>query len=111
MPHIVPCPAPHVRFADAELEVTEDGRRRRRRRSTHDSGSRDAGGEQEELVIADILEKEQLAMRKKSHECPVPKPRGVVREILGFKKDKTTEEFSRPRVETTIIPRSSGKDS
>ena len=32
-----------------------------------------------------VIQEEREAMRKRGHECPVPKPRGWVGEVLGFR--------------------------
>ncbi|KAK7743089.1 hypothetical protein SLS53_004174 [Cytospora paraplurivora] len=34
LPHLLPCPAPRVTYADGEIVVDQDGKRRRRRRPT-----------------------------------------------------------------------------
>ncbi|MCJ1455907.1 hypothetical protein MMC28_006264 [Mycoblastus sanguinarius] len=98
MPHIVPCPAPRVKFADAELEITADGRRRRRRRRLTESPT-DASSDEDSSSVQ-ISEEEKIMMRRKSHECPVPKPRGLVGEVLGFKKKIEDDTISAPRIET-----------
>lgn len=59
---------------------------------------------------ADELLDEGAAMARKARECPVPKPGGVIGEVLGFKK---TDEGNRPpvRVETgSIRSRSIGEE-
>ena len=103
MPHIIPCPAPRVKFADSDFEITEDGKRRRRRPA--DCSKEDHDGGKRELAMPVISEEEKLAMRRKSHECPVPKPKGIIGEVLGFKKEGTAEKAPRPRIETTEISR------
>ena len=39
-------------------------------------------------------------MRKKAHECPVPKPPGIIGRVLGFKEEDSKEGLNRPRVVT-----------
>lgn len=100
MPHIVPCPAPRVKFADSDFEVMEDGRRRRRRRTTEaqiDEKSEVDRGKQMPLHMA---EEEKAMMRKKAHECPVPKPPEVIGRVLGFKGEDSGERQSRPGIVT-----------
>ena len=113
MPHILPCPAPRVKFADGDFEVTEDGKRRRRRRPADALTPLDSGGEGEGAVASslEVSEEEKITMRKKSHECPVPKPRGFIGEVLGFRKEETAEKLPWPRIETTKVPRSRSEDS
>lgn len=106
MPHILPCPAPRVEFADAEFEYSEDGRRRRRRRRPPEpvadvSGGDESFGGVEEEEALDARDEMELR-RKKAHECPVPKPGGVIGEVLGFRKAREEE---RPRIETTLLDR------
>jgi cytochrome c oxidase assembly factor 2 len=69
LPHIIPCPVPHRTrmYADGELpNITEDGKRRRRKIKSKDDIDAEA---------------KKAAVR----ECPIPKPKGLVGEILGFK--------------------------
>lgn len=47
------------------------------------------------------IEEEQLAMRKRAHECPIPKPKGAIGEILGIQKRREEQEIT----ETSIEPR------
>lgn len=100
MPHIVPCPAPRVKYADSDIEVMEDGRRRRRRRTTDAPIDESFGAERAAQTSLYISEKEKDRMRKKAHECPVPKPPGVIGRILGFNVEDREEERPRPRVVT-----------
>lgn len=94
LPHILPCPAPRVAYAD-------DGtmkRRRRRKTNENDVGaptdtaveeSGDVLGEERGGDGGDVL----------GRECPIPKPSGLVAqvsEILGFKgtgDDKRTSSM------------------
>ncbi|KAI4265597.1 MAG: hypothetical protein L6R38_009301 [Xanthoria sp. 2 TBL-2021] len=94
MPHIFPCPAPRTQFAD--YEITEDGKQRRRRRPSSKGSETENDVPQHHAVTQEqvMTETEQEALRKKAHECPVPKPGGRIGEMLGFpKKD---EQVSRP---------------
>ena len=103
MPHIVPCPAPRVKFADSDFEITKDGKRRRRRPA--DGSEENDAAENGNLALPVISEEEKLAMSTKSHECPVPKPRGIIGGVLGFKKEETAEKAPRPRIEITSVSR------
>lgn len=106
-PHILPCPVPAAR-ADA---ADPDRPRRRRRRCQHDehgniipgtetqattSGATDVlglGAEKER----DLREEERRVPR--GRECPVPKPGGLVGQILGIKKEERGEMPMIVRVE------------
>lgn len=63
--------------------------RKQRRKSSHPSGQ--TGGSEHEQEIDDEIarfrqmEEEAKRMAKIRRECPVPKPGGVIGEILGFK--------------------------
>ncbi|KAE8447663.1 hypothetical protein EG329_010469 [Mollisiaceae sp. DMI_Dod_QoI] len=82
LPHVLPCPAPRVAYAD---DGTPQQGKRRRRRKCSDAG----GNEVKDSVVeesGDEIEGEGLdRVRKSKRECPVPKPGGIVGEILGFK--------------------------
>ena len=51
-----------------------------------------------------ISEEERISMRKKAHECPVPKPPGFIGRALGFRSEDSTEEEPRPPVVTQRDP-------
>jgi cytochrome c oxidase assembly factor 2 len=91
MPHILPCPAPRVAYADAEGEVN---RRRRGRSKNAEGGTEqtDSANRRSEQVMG-ITDQELARMvtereetRKKGRECPVPKPGGWVGEWFGWKR-------------------------
>lgn len=99
MPHIIPCPAPRIAFAEGEqISISEDGRGRRlRRRRKEDEGQEDSTSEEESVRLLD--QKKELI--KKARECPVPKPMGIIGSMLGSGKGE--EEVAMPpkvRVET-----------
>lgn len=78
-PHILPCPVNPKQFADT-IEGPDGQpmrRRRRRRQATEDSDSE--GGITEEL-----LDQAYVSEHKKRRECPVPKPGGIVGQVMGF---------------------------
>lgn len=84
LPHILPCPAPRVAYADGEIIEDENGRRRRRRRpQIQDPEVRDGIIEFKNLAQDDLMDK------RGKRECPVPKPGGIVGELLGFQKSSS----------------------
>ena len=89
LPHILPCPAPRVTFADGE--IAPDGRRRRRRRP--ETSETDEGV----IQVAGVPEGAASA-RAAKRECPVPKLGGVVGGLLGFEKSTPGSE-PRPRLD------------
>lgn len=99
MPHIIPCPAPRLAFAEGEqISISEEGRRRRRRRRRKDDqGQEDSISEEESVTLLD----QRQESIKKARECPVPKPMGIIGSLLGSGKGE--EEAAIPpkvRVET-----------
>ena len=98
IPHIVPCPAPRVKFADAEMEGLEKGQRRRVRAVTDQEAGDMVGNGQ--LTSQRIhSEEEEAALRKRAHECPVPKPQGIIGQVLGFKRVEREEAAPPTKVE------------
>jgi len=69
-PHLLPCPVQPRAFADSEMPT--DQRKRRRKRCLD--------GPREESTA------EQCEGGERKRECPVPKPRGLVGQILGFER-------------------------
>lgn len=81
LPHVLPCPAPRVSYADGEIIEDQNGRKRRRRRSpAQDAEVKDGVVEFKNIAQVDFIEKDG------KRECPVPKPGGIVGELLGFRK-------------------------
>lgn len=109
MPHILPCPAPRVNFADSDFEVPEDGRRRRRR-SSEASIEDEPSTERRNQMPLHISEEEKAVMRKKAHECPVPKPPGIIGRVLGFQGEDSRGEQSRPQIVTQKVSKTREDD-
>lgn len=95
LPHLIPCPAPRVAYADGEIYTLPDGtqRRRRRRRCIEDGESEVLGNGTRrgykgviETRSGDVEEVSDIVDGNRGRECPIPKPRGKVGEILGFKQ-------------------------
>lgn len=78
----------------------EDGRRRRRRRTSEGLSEEGTGADGTKRLPLHISEEEKALMRKKAHECPVPKPPGIIGRLLGFKGEDSREEQPRPRIVT-----------
>ncbi|GAW21592.1 hypothetical protein ANO14919_111150 [Xylariales sp. No.14919] len=114
LPHILPCPAPRVAYADV---ASPDGSRRRtRRRSQHATEVKDGiaqfegvsetsgtGGEGTETSTLT-----STAPRGK-RECPVPKPGGVIGQMIGFKKEEPNNTGI-SRTENTVEKISANND-
>ncbi|KAF2143881.1 uncharacterized protein K452DRAFT_224694 [Aplosporella prunicola CBS 121167] len=80
LPHILPCPVPARAFADAGANDIEPGQRRRRRRN---SAIDSDGAESSQNQLAADSDADFVNGRP-MRECPVPKPGGLVGQILGF---------------------------
>jgi hypothetical protein len=110
MPHLFPCPAPRRTFADSEMTITADGQQvpriRRRRRKDVELDSESArpryptppGAVDEEVSTFFQMEEEAEKLARVGHECPVPKPKGVLGELLGFRNARGTQS---PQAEAT----------
>ncbi|KAI9649555.1 hypothetical protein NHQ30_002135 [Ciborinia camelliae] len=124
LPHVLPCPAPRVAYAD-DGSGSQRPRRRRRKCPVDEVGEQEgeqeqgrrelkiAGGEREgkgqykdfnekmrkEMDSSPELEEdvEEIEGGRKpaKRECPVPKPGGIVGGILGF-KSSVDEKGSKP---------------
>ncbi|KAJ6102569.1 hypothetical protein N7486_004996 [Penicillium sp. IBT 16267x] len=104
LPHVFPCPAPRRTFADSEMTITADGqqvprmRRRRRRDMELDSEMprpghpTPSGTADEEVTTFFQMEEEAENLAHIGHECPVPKPKGVIGELLGFHNARGSEQ-------------------
>jgi cytochrome c oxidase assembly factor 2 len=97
LPHVIPCPAPRIAYADGETDIDGTPKRRKRRKCPNPDGSRKEGlneaKEQEDgLVDDEDSVKGGGGETRLRRECPVPKPSGIVGEILGFKSDSSREQ-------------------
>jgi len=96
LPHALPCPAPRLVRADGEMP---DGTpRKRRRRKIVESGDGQAvilkGAQAEEGRVEELESEQQMPLPKR--ECPVPKPGGMVGEILGFSPSSSNGKGAKP---------------
>ncbi|KAJ5246214.1 alpha-1-3-mannosyltransferase [Penicillium chermesinum] len=106
LPHVFPCPSPRRTFADSEMIMTADGQhisrvRRRRRRDIEtetEPETETARPDQpspapveDEVSTFFQMEAEAKRLAQLNHQCPVPKPRGIIGELLGFHTSSDTE--------------------
>ncbi|KAE8146232.1 hypothetical protein BDV25DRAFT_143894 [Aspergillus avenaceus] len=93
LPHLFPCPAPRRTLADSEMIVTADGQqvpriRRRRRKDAEmlapEGNALPQTQQPDEVSTFFQMEEEAERLAKLGRECPVPKPGGVLGELLGF---------------------------
>lgn len=90
VPHILPCPVDRRQFADA-VEVGPDGKRRRRRRRVED----EKGAAEETSTAGGGLDASgDGSAGRPARECPVPKPGGLVGQIMGFERQQQERERS-----------------
>lgn len=84
----------------------EDGRRRRRRRRTIETPIDESSGvDGEKQMPLNMTEEERDMMRKRAHECPVPKPPKIIGRVLGLKSEDGGEELSGPTKVTRKAPK------
>ncbi|KAI1462063.1 hypothetical protein F4805DRAFT_192663 [Annulohypoxylon moriforme] len=94
LPHILPCPSPRVKYADSEMAA--DGTRRRRRRKPEPAEAKggivqfESPSEDFEKIAAET--RGTATRARKERECPVPKPGGVIGDIMGFNKSKIADD-------------------
>ncbi|BCS19228.1 uncharacterized protein APUU_12056A [Aspergillus puulaauensis] len=102
IPHVFPCPSPRRTFADSEMIITPDGQQiqriRRRRRKDADDIPEGNILPQPSSTVADEevstflqLEEEAKRFSAPGRECPVPKPTGIIGDLLGFSNRTTTQ--------------------
>ncbi|KAK1782478.1 hypothetical protein QBC45DRAFT_223388 [Copromyces sp. CBS 386.78] len=91
VPHILPCPAPRVAFADGDMSADGQPKRRRRRRVENTEGK-------DEILQFETEPGPSDADRARAlkRECPVPKPGGALGSMLGFHKDDNNNNPSSP---------------
>ncbi|KAJ0425515.1 hypothetical protein BJY00DRAFT_274418 [Aspergillus carlsbadensis] len=114
IPHVFPCPAPRRTFADSEMIMTADGQqiqrvRRKRRKDAEMTAQEESMPartpfvSEEEVSTFLQLEEEAALLSKPGRECPVPKPTGILGDLLGFSKQSFTQtsqtESRRPDAE------------
>ncbi|KAK2808298.1 hypothetical protein FQN50_004857 [Emmonsiellopsis sp. PD_5] len=115
IPHLFPCPAPRHAYADSGMAISADGQQkmvRKRRRKVADQSDEVPGGTTPTATIdasqgldAEIakfrqMEEEARNLASVKRECPVPKPGGVVGQMLGFKnRDESRGRDGIPRAD------------
>ncbi|KAK7927007.1 hypothetical protein PG985_004005 [Apiospora marii] len=91
LPHMLPCPAPRVKYADCE--VSPDGTRRRRRRKPEPVEVKDEMAQ----FQSSNEDFDRLSSAQSKRECPVPKPGGVIGGLMGFKAKGDKDNNQHPR--------------
>ena len=84
-------------LADSESEKHQYSQKRRRK--IQNPQSELESGDPTGATSSSISVEEQLAARNRAHECPVPKPRGVLGRFLGFDEDASKPKPARTQVE------------
>jgi cytochrome c oxidase assembly factor 2 len=105
MPHLLPCPVQPRAFADGPSLGDNQQKRRRRRRRTPEEMEPSGSGEEQ----LDPLAQMHLEVGRK-RECPVPKPGGLVGQILGFPVRKEEGLLPPVRIEKFSDRRRKEKD-
>ena len=84
LPHLLPCPVDRRQFADSVEGA--DGKLRRRKKRDEMTG--------EDSAVRSLQSQQVDETGRKKRECPVPKPSGLVGQMMGFEqkeKDKPME--------------------
>ncbi|KAF1948875.1 hypothetical protein CC80DRAFT_482194 [Byssothecium circinans] len=89
-PHLLPCPVDPRTLADSADPDALSGepRKRRRRRISREETCNDVMSEERRKV----KEVDEWATPKRERECPVPKPGGLIGQVLGLKKESDGRE-------------------
>lgn len=80
IPHLLPCPVNPRQFADSMEDPERQQRRRRKRKQKVEDA---ASSFDEDEGVTGINEE------GRRRECPVPKPGGLVGQIMGFKEKES----------------------
>ncbi|KAI9713203.1 MAG: hypothetical protein M1820_001188 [Bogoriella megaspora] len=120
-PHILPCPVHPTQRADSESDDFETAaakrahrlERKRLRRLQAESNAEMNGPKRVEHIAEG--EEMQLGIEGSKRECPVPKPGGLIGEIMGFRKKAENEKpiLRTVKIETTrsrISARETGEE-
>ena len=93
IPHVFPCPRPRKGYQDGERELDADGKPIRKKRRSGQNGRQvtAVSKAEEEMENFRRLEKEAEVVTKEAHECPVPKPTGLLGRIMGFDGEKKAQ--------------------
>ena len=75
-PHILPCPVDRRQFA--EDGSSSEPRKRRRRKTPIDAENEDNA----------LLTSELSGDISRQRECPLPKPGGLIGQVMGFRQEK-----------------------
>lgn len=86
-PHILPCPVDKTQLADSAASPDGEPRRRRRRKQSAAPLDSDRSDDDDTTNIND--------MGRPKRECPVPKPSGLIGQVMGF---KPTEQRQNPTI-------------
>jgi cytochrome c oxidase assembly factor 2 len=84
-PHLLPCPVDRRVLADSSNPEALTGKRRRRKVVTEETCNDVMGEERMRKRL------EQQTWETPKRECPVPKPGGLIGQVLGVKKDDEEE--------------------
>ncbi|KEF55760.1 uncharacterized protein A1O9_08511 [Exophiala aquamarina CBS 119918] len=107
IPHLFPCPQPRRSYADAERAQQppnstrydrSDGNVRERK------GLSQRKAMSEEAALFAELQQEAEAMDRESRECPVPKPMGFLRKVLGFEEKESSKMIDEPSQSAAPAP-------
>jgi cytochrome c oxidase assembly factor 2 len=89
LPHVIPCPAPRIAFADGEMSTDGTTKWRKRRKSPDPGlgGVNDSKKLEDRLIDDEENLEDGVDVTRPPRECLIPKLDGIARDILGFNND------------------------
>jgi cytochrome c oxidase assembly factor 2 len=78
LPHLFPCPVDKTQFNDSPSASEEEPTRRRRRRKQLPQQA----ASEAETEVEDTM----MGLQRPKRECPVPKPSGLIAQVMGFSR-------------------------
>ncbi|KAK4560562.1 hypothetical protein LTR86_005759 [Recurvomyces mirabilis] len=101
-PHLLPCPVDRRQYADT-VEMPDGSIKRRRRKTKND-----VEGDVEDVGDA-VTATSSMANGRPKRECPVPKPGGLVGQMMGI--EQRQKELSREVVIKSLKSRHESDDA
>lgn len=104
LPHVLPCPVDSKEYAEGQMEIIDkDGRRIRVRRLPKKRPENDTTPSNDSSATTQNTTQAEDDSPRRNRECPVPKPGGIIGQVLGFKNEGIPKPVV--RIESSRIPR------
>lgn len=85
-PHILPCPVDRRQYSEDGSSRPSDQPKRRRRRKSAASSDTSSSSSASDTGIEDEGDTQENVVTRPGRECPVPKPGGLIGQVMGFEK-------------------------